>query len=298
MNNLLLQLQDLPLPSFQKKICEKNIRTEAKTFLNEIKLDKIINERIFLSIFLMYFFSNDFLDKNDAELHHMSKTIIEHSENRRKNIMDFNISFKKWLGEDLTTLKSQLLQEYHQLSVQILNTSNEEEKNFYQEVQKELLESAKLIKYDQEILEYVPIVIDKEKLSIQYKQAFIDVIEQNLKLKKFDHLQTCIQSIIDCLCMLHPRKKEEILQKINVDFLKQQLEHDAFSKNDEITFFLYIYQCLKEVHSPVHDQEVDNFIENVSSISFSKHLFFILSSLDRTIEEIQNLNNIVHNKNT
>ena len=164
MNNLLRQLQGLPLPSFQKKICEKNIRLQAKTFLNEIKLDKLINERIFLSIFLIYFFSNEFLDKNESALHDMSKKIIEYSENRRRNIMDFNIFFKKWLGEDLISLKSQLLQEYHQLTVQILNSSNEKEKVFYQEIQKELLESAKLIKYDQEILNYVPVVIDTEKL--------------------------------------------------------------------------------------------------------------------------------------
>lgn len=298
MNSLLLQLQNLPLSSFQKKICEKNIRLEAKTFLNEIKLDRIINERIFLSIFLIYFFSNELLDKNDFTLYDISNNIIEYPENRRRNIMDFNIFFKKWLGEDLISLKSQLLQEYHQLTVQILNTSNEKEKVFYQEIQKELLESAKLIKYDQDILDYVPVVIDTEKLGIQYKHAFLNVMEQNLELKKFDHLQTCVQSITDCLCMLHPTKRDEILQKINIDFLKQQLQHDAFFKNDETTLFLYIYQCIKEVHSPVHDKEVDKFIDNVSTISFSNHLLFILSLLDRTMKEIQNLNNIVHNKNT
>lgn len=164
MNNLLHQLQDLPLSSLQKKICEKNIRLEAKLFLNEIKLDKLVNERIFLSIFLIYFFPNKFLDKNESALHDLSKKIIEYSENRRRNIMNFNISFKKWLGEDLISLKSELLEKYHQLTVQILNTSDEKEKAFYQEIQKELLESAKLIKYDQEILNYVPVVIDTEKL--------------------------------------------------------------------------------------------------------------------------------------
>ena len=63
---------------------------------------------------------------------------------KSKYIVKYGIHFKTWKNKDLKTMKEQLFNEYHQLSVDIANTENNDKKHVFETTKNEVM---KLQKY-------------------------------------------------------------------------------------------------------------------------------------------------------
>ena len=133
-----------------------------------------------------------------------------------KNIFNqFKILFDNWKDNDYESLKHSIIEEYHHLSVSIMNLRDQEAQStesteseestqtrqrnntiseqivVLKECQEELLKTANMLGGDElvELIgQYAPIVIDTENLIAQYSAAFWDVLYEDYVEKKYDKI--------------------------------------------------------------------------------------------------------------
>ena len=126
-----------------RKLMSKKIVTMGKEYIENMKADFFVKPRDLLSSFMIYKFPDDSIGPPELESNKnvidSAKMFIECDEaDQKKNLVKFIHHFKKWKESDKEVLESQLFNEYHQLTVDILNTDDPDKKLVYETVQGEI----------------------------------------------------------------------------------------------------------------------------------------------------------------
>lgn len=256
--------------SITKLLQNNEIKEEGRNILKGFLLEDKIKVEIFLSSFLFYFYPEDF--QND-QLYQLSKKIIFQEGDEINSIIEFQYLFREWKGESFEKLKEELFQQYHSLTVEILNTEDTELKEELKRIQESLLNSAKMIRFDKNILDYIPIIYNSRELEEQYNNAYFNLLEEEIKEKKFNQLENLLDFIVRFFSIFFPR--EEIEEKIDIKFIKQQFLKDILDPNP---IFLYIYDLFLKIQCPQRDVSIEkelSFIEHIQQI-FNLIKFFIM----------------------
>lgn len=259
--------------SIMNLLKNREIKEEGKRILREHLLEDKIKVEIFLSSFLFYLYPEDY---ENEKLNDLSKKIIK--ENHKESILEFHYLFREWRGESLEKLKQELFQQYHSLTVEILNTEEKELKDELKRVQNSLLKSARMIGFEKNILDYIPIIYDSRELEQQYNNAYFNVLEEEINEKKFDQLENILDFLVGFFSIFFER--EEIERNIDVKFIKQQFEKEILDPNP---IFLYIYDLFLKIQSPKRD----SFIKK--ELSFIEHIRQICDLIKYFVIDLENL---------
>jgi hypothetical protein len=230
-----------------------------------------------------------------------------------KNIFNqFKILFDNWKDNDYESLKHSIIEEYHHLSVSIMNLHDQESKSqsgseestdqdnaiseqivVLKECQEELLKTARMLGGDElvELIgQYAPIVIDTENLIAQYSAAFWDVLYEDYVEKKYEKIFVVLEHIIKLFETIYSdqnTKITELHEKIDIEFIKQRLQHNAYENEQMFGLCNYIIDECCVVQAPEFDAVVDELRSNITSENFlPRFLREITLILQLTVDEL------------
>lgn len=285
------------LSECQKLLMEKELQEEAKTFLTELNLD--LNPRVFLSAFFIHYFRENAIGDVSTEpnvcLLNNIKELMESSETQWKDkILSYFFEFQKWSSEDLEVMKKDIFYYYHTLSVEILNTDEEEVKDMIRHTQETILKCARRIGYEEELKSFVPVVFEVKKLEEQYDKAFYDVLEKELMEKKFETMKNTLEFIQSFFkIFVKEAKQKEIDDFLDIKHMEQQFQHDCFSSNDFYNLFSYFFNLLKNLQSVARDEDLkkfqDSLEESKENINVVEHLKNLMQSIKWLIQDFEAL---------
>ena len=248
---------------------------------------------------------------SDEALHKVATDLIEHCKNISDNLSDQDITkfnnlfgsfvrlFNIWKQDDSEKLKNSLIQEYHQLSVNIMNekaTINElnqegSELNEQQiqhneltrqrievieECKESLLDTARMLggpDLVDLINQYSPVVIDLEELCKQYGNAFWDLLGDEYREKGYDKIFVVLENILQLFSTLYDNERckdelTEIKEKIDVQFIKQRLEHGTYSNEEMYALCQFILSHMKKLVAANFDENLSILEQNIQDPNF------------------------------
>ena len=314
MNNLNAKLNEIINIVEKTTTCDElmNIYMEPKTMLigkqvlSLLYLDVKVNVKDFLMIFMISKYYEDVigditLSKNKEIYDCVKKIILLIKKNNtdleiyKSNIVLFLYNFKEWKNESKELLLKELVYEHHSLSVDRLeckkNKEHEKEEIFVQcqSDVNDLIEKISGKEYLQEIKSYTPIVIEKDKLQEQYKEAFNDSLKQDIN-NDYESLKQILNYCKNILLSLTNNKsiKEKITNSYN-NTLFDNIELDKLIQkgNDML-------DIIKLLHAPYYDMELEEYRKE-----FSKKNTNIEYLIEKTYKLIENIiNDMIKIKNS
>lgn len=283
---------------FTKKMVQKSIIQMGENILREYQLDSIIKPRTFLSFLVVYHFPKDVIGNMEMEenklLYQKAQNVMNLTENPRQTILEYNIEFMKWSNQDLKNMKNEILHYYHSLTVDSLNTKDENLKEEIQKTKSDILKVAKSIGYDEEILKYSPIVINVEELEKEFDRAFQDKLKENIENKNYKLILNTVEFLARFFNhFLKESDKREFNEVLDIEFIKQQIDHDCFGETEWKRIVHFLYQMVKKIHSPQRDAQVENYQEMLhdNSCSLDQHVMNLLASIKTFITDLEALKN-------
>jgi hypothetical protein len=219
---------------------------------------------------------------------------------------DFKNLFNMWKIKDRDELKNSLIKEYHQLTVNIMNeketlfehsgslSEKELEHNeltldrisVLEQCKASLIESALILggkDLVDEVNQYSPVVIDLEQLCKTYGNAFWDVLEIEYKEKKYDKIFIILENILKLFTILYDpdendlqeqtknnriEKITEIKEKLDIDFIQQQLTHNVYSNAEMYSLCTFIINIMKQIVASQFDENLSVLEQNISNPDF------------------------------
>jgi len=225
---------------------------------------------------------------------------------------DFVKIFNIWKIEDQDKLKTSLIHEYHQLSVNIMNETDrmqepaasasgaaadevqqhnqltEERIQVLEQCKESLLETALLLggpQFVDEIGQYSPVVIDVEELCKAYGNAFWDVLGEEYGQKKYDKIFVVLENILKLFESIYdddgavgPAVQEintrrrnclsEIKEKLDIDFIRQRLEHNIYSNEEMYNLCKFIILKSKALIAPQFDDNIETISKHLEEENF------------------------------
>lgn len=268
---------------FTTKMQDKNIIRQSKLFLEENKLDKLVKPRVFLSAFLIYYLSNEIFDESPATLIDTTNSLINSiPSNIRKNILQFSIQFNKWKKNDIEILKRDLFHEYQLIEDELQNTTNPELIEMLKTAKQHIIDSMDFLKIKKN---------DFNNLQYFNSQEFIQILTNEMSLQKYEKFIE-ILSFFKNFFKLFLQEKE-IDNKLDIIFIQQQLEHNVLSINEINQLFIFMFQLMKKIHSPVHDKIVENYISEIIQNNLDEKIphsiLNLLSSIKNFVSDLENL---------
>jgi len=216
--------------------------------------------------------------------------------------------FNLWKTTDRYELKNSLIREYHKLSVNIMNeretlvkqseskslTEEEHQHNqlteeriqVLEECKESLLSSALILgghELVNEVNQYSPVVIDLEELCKAYGNAFWDVLTVEYSEKRYDKIFVVLENILKLFETLYDtdesglsekskqtrlEKITEIKEKIDVDFIRQQLEHDVYSNEDMYNLCMFMLGLMKTIVAAQFDENISTLEQHIGDAEF------------------------------
>lgn len=263
LNNLFNNVQSFE--DFTDIMMKNSTLRLAKDILNNDKL----NARNFLSCWLIVKFPNESIGnvKENLNLIKAANDVINSSS--KDLIINYTLFcnvFESWKNKDINSLKNEIFQRYHQLTVDIMN-SPEELKEHLENCKKGLLEQAKKLSGDEfvsQILSYSPVIINLEELQQQYDNAFWDLFKEEFDNQKLDKLYQILEHIKTIYLTLAPSLNIKINDILDVEFIKQRIENNAYNNVELFNLTNNIFDLLKSLHAPVYDEELEEFRQSLS----------------------------------
>lgn len=281
----------------KKLLCEVNFQQEARMFLEKLNLD--LNPRIFLTAFFIHYFKENAIGSIECEsnrkLLNNVKEMMESSEEQYKEkILSFSFEFQKWSKEDLEVMKQDIFYHYHTLSVEILNTEEEEVKEMIRHTQETILKCARSIGYEDELKSFVPVVFEVKKLEEQYDQAFYDVLEKQLSEKKFDMMKNTLEFISSFFkIFVKEQKRKEIDDFLDVQLIEQEFKNNCYTMENFYHLFSYFFNLMKELQSAARDEDLKKFQERLEekkeNLNVVEHLRDLMQCIKWLIEDFEAL---------
>ena len=247
-----------------KEMMKKNTISLAKQFINKDQ-----DPRNLLSCWLIVKFPNETIGnvKENLNLIKAANDVVNSTQEELPNNLNmFTILFDLWKKKDIVELKEEIFQRYHQLTVDIMN-SPEELKEHLENCKVGLLEQAKKIGGDElvnKILSYAPVILNLEELQQQYDNAFWDLFKEEFENQKLDKLYQILEHIKTIYLTLAPSLKDRINDILDVQFIKQRIEHNAYNNVELFNLTNNIFDILKSLHAPVYDDELEEFRKSLS----------------------------------
>tara|TARA_Y100000022_G_scaffold191386_1_gene192471 strand:- start:2027 stop:2953 length:927 start_codon:yes stop_codon:yes gene_type:complete len=283
-----------------RKMMSPEIINLAKNFLSSLHAISILNTKDFLTAFMIYKYPEDTVGSynvpENKQLIDASRLLINCHENEiKKYIVKYGIHFKTWKNKDLKTMKEQLFNEYHQLSVDIANTEDNDKKHVFETTKNEVMKVAKNIggeNFVNEIKSFAPVLINQEQLENQYNKAFFDVFCQEFNEKKYTRFESLLQFIKNTLLQLNNNtNRNHIEEYIDIEFIIQRFKYDLFNDEELERLCNFIYEMVKNVQSASRDKELEEFKEELKNkpIYFPSVLFNVVHLIRMVVIDLENL---------
>jgi hypothetical protein len=239
--------------------------------LKTINLEKDVSPRELLASYIMIKHPNEIFGpdkvKNNMKIMGVANNVINCTKDKlHEYILEFITLFQEWKQTDYQELLDDIFQRYHQLTVDMMN-GPEEIKPQLEDIKKGLLKEAERIggpNFVNKILSYSPVVINLEALQTQYDNAFWDKFNEEYDNKNYSMLFELLKYLKHVYITLAPSKKEEITEIIDVQFIWQRIEKDAYTSEELATLTNNILDIVKTLHAPVNDEELENYRKDVN----------------------------------
>lgn len=284
----------------EKILSNPKIIKKAENILDNIKLSHTTNPRDFLSIFPIYKFPKSLLGDLDigsnSEILDYASTIIETSFEKKEliktAIVNFIYHFKKWKNEDKNILIYHLFEEYHQISVDILNTNDNEKKLILKKCQKELLETAKMVggeKLVEEIKSYKALVVSNINFQKEYDKAYWNSLKESYDNNEYSKCIEIITFIKNVLTTIGT--ETTTIEKSTSDIIKH-LENSNSNFLNIKDWSIKIFDYIKTIHSPIHDMQLESFkrdlyIKEIYLPVVIKNIFCLVKNMIHDFEELK-----------
>lgn len=268
---------------FTKKMQQKKTIENSKIFLENNKLDKLVKPRVFLSAFLIFYLANEIFDDSPSELLQITNSLINSiDKDIRKNILQFSIQFNKWKKNDIEILKRDLFNEYQLIQNELQNTTNPELIELLEISKKHIIDSMDILKIKKN---------DFSNLKYFNSHEFINTLTNEMTLCKYDKFIE-ILSFFKNFFKLFLQDKE-IDNKLDITFIQQQLQHNVLSINEINQLFIFMFQLMKKIHAPVHDENVNNYIQEIiqndSNTKIPQFILNLLSCIKNLVQDLEKL---------
>lgn len=239
--------------------------------LKTINLEKDVSPRELLASYMMIKHPNEIFGpdkvKNNMKIMGVANNVINCTKDKlHEYILEFITLFQEWKQTDYQALLDDIFQRYHQLTVDMMN-GPEEIKPQLEDIKKGLLKEAERVggpNFVNKILSYSPVVINLEALQTQYDNAFWDKFNEEYDNKNYSMLFELLKYLKHVYITLAPSKKEEITEIIDVQFIWQRIEKDAYTSEELATLTNNILDIVKTLHAPVNDEELENYRKDVN----------------------------------
>ena len=233
--------------------------------LKTINLEKDVSPRELLASYIMIKHPNEIFGpdkvKNNMKIMGVANNVINCTKDKlHEYILEFITLFQEWKQTDYQELLDDIFQRYHQLTVDMMN-GPEEIKPQLEDIKKGLLKEAERVggpNFVNKILSYSPVVINLEALQTQYDNAFWDKFNEEYDNKNYSMLFELLKYLKHVYITLAPSKKEEITEIIDVQFIWQRIDKDAYTSEELATLTNNILDIVKTLHAPVNDEELEN----------------------------------------
>ena len=230
--------------------------------------DYNIQSREFLALWMIYKFPHEIFGENiDKQLY---DTIVLLFEQKDVSLLaSITLLFRQWKEKDNMKLRNELFYKYHNMGVSLFNLEKSEttdeieaSKTCLRNCRKSVLENAHKIggaEFVNKITNYKPIVYnlyDLEKIS---EKAFWDMVAEKFNHKNYDWIYVILEHVQTLFKNICPSRTEEFNEIIDIPFIKQQVEHDAYTDMQNLTFKLL--EIVEDLQAAIHDQETKKLRE-------------------------------------
>lgn len=283
-------------------LLRKNITNIAKEILSEYNISNEVKIQEFLSAFLIHSYPSETIgakeiQKNQELLKMSGYVLYNRSEDHIEHILKYVELFRNWKQRDYQMLVNDMFHKYHSLTVDILNAP-EESKSHLENCKQQILVQANQVggqNLVNKILSYSPVIIDTEQLQQQYDKAFWDLFKKEYDDNNYNLLYQLLDEIRNILLTLNPSNKN-ISEVIDVQFIRQQIESQAYSQQDLQKLTNHILNFIRECHSAGHDEELEQLRTEVNNgnLYFPDVFPKIINLVRQMIIELENF--IAQNK--
>lgn len=266
-----------------KSLMNREIIKKSNIIIKELDCENYLNSRDLLSTFLINKYPKDTVGDISIESNKnlidfvnrvLTKNYIDDDE-LKMDIVKYSYYFKTWKNEDIEILKNQLFNEYHQLTIDMLNCSEDEEdkKTIFEETQKKILECAKQIggeEFINQIQDYSPVVINTKDLQIQYDKAYYDLFIKEFEEKNYDKLGGLLEFAKNIFKTLRPKENIEIERIMDIPYIIHKLNFGKFSETKKIELLNFMLDFMQKNQAEAQDEKL-NIIRaelNVKEICF------------------------------
>ena len=289
----------------------KDIVMKGKNVIEDLDCNNYLNSRDLLSLFLINRFPRDTIGEisieNNKNLIEFVKNLLEkeykNDEELKIDIIKYSYYFKTWKSEDIEILKNQLFNEYHQLTVDIINTPEEEQdkKMIFEETQKKILECAKQIGGDEfinKIQDYSPVLINIEELQKQYDKAYNDIFIEEFNHKNYEKLSGLLEFMKNVFKTLKPKEGYNIEKIIDTPYIVHKLTFDKFTHKMQLELFNYMLDFLEKNQSQANDEELNSVRAELQlkEIQFPVIFIRIMNLLRNLIHDFEMIQDALHKK--
>lgn len=294
LNDLGLRLGKLKNKSFedtQKMLINQNIYDKVNIFINSLENCEV-EGRLFLTAFAMKFHfeamvGNINIKENYEIMQIIDSTLNEYedlfvislSESIIKNFCNklnfFNEKIQIWKQQDLFKVIEEYAKMFWSLEMQKKNKElKEEHLKILQENQEKIKDLVKKIGGDEGMKQfegYSPVIFDesainniKEQVETTYKKAYWDKLKEDMNNKNYDSLLLTLEEIRARIALLTPNRidiHQSIAEYIDVELIKQMLEHDAMDNKFVTGLVNYIITTLKNLEAPIQNIKTETWRE-------------------------------------
>lgn len=268
--------------------------------LKSINLEKDVTPRELLASYMMIKHPNEIFGpdkvKDNMKIMGVANNVINCTKEKlRDYVLEFSELFQKWKQHDYKALLDDIFHRYHQLTVDMMN-GPEEIKPQLEDIKKNLLKEADRIggpEFVRKIISYSPVVINLEALQTQYDKAFWDKLEEEYNKKNYYMIYELLNYLKTVYLKLAASKTSEINEILDVNFIKQRMENNAYTTEELVLLGNNVFDLVKTLHAPVYDNELEENRKrlNEGKLTFPNVLNVIVKltrNIIQTLEQFKN----------
>ena len=245
---------------------EENIN-KMQELLNKIGI-KSVKPKVLLSSFVIYFFPEfvlDNLELNEDEkiLYNNTRDLINYTNIEstifKSKVLLFAINFEKWREGDRKTFTNNIFHVYHNLTVDSMNSYDDEEKKKQIDVCKNIiLECSEKVggeKLKEQITSYKPVIVDSENLDNNYQEAFWNIIRNDFENNKYSQIITLLKFVK----LFIISNKNENTNIFSITRIKEKLENRDCNDDELIILIDKIYDILEKYYEESDSQKISDY---------------------------------------
>ena len=123
---------------------------------------------------------------------------------------------------------------------------------------------------------YSPVMFDesaiagiKNQVESTFKKAYWDKLVEDLDNKKYDSILLILEEVRARIALLVPNRidiHQDLAEYIDVDWIKQMLDHDVLDNTFIYKLFHYIIDKLKEMEAPIYNKDTEKWREEMTQL--------------------------------